>query len=75
MVGDSERNRVIRATLFGTAAQRYDPKLFKMLRTKLEELSTVAQSKLSTSKKCLTVGVNEPINATEKFDISLKLDW
>ncbi|CAG8495880.1 18833_t:CDS:2, partial [Racocetra persica] len=74
---NTERNRLIRISLFGKAVHRYDAIMFSKMCELIQDYIDFVKSQPPETRKCLTIGinVNEAFNTNHDFDITLKIYW
>ncbi|CAG8636357.1 3665_t:CDS:1, partial [Dentiscutata erythropus] len=74
---NTERNRLIRLTLFGKAVHRYDTIMFSKMRELIQDYIVFVKNQPPETRKCLMIGinVNEALNTNDDFDMTLKIYW
>ncbi|CAG8751836.1 32564_t:CDS:2, partial [Racocetra persica] len=74
---NTERNRLIRISLFGKAVHRYDTTMFSKMCELIQDYIVFVKNQPPETRKSLTIGinVNEAFNTNDDFDITLEIYW
>ncbi|KAF0531192.1 hypothetical protein F8M41_011892 [Gigaspora margarita] len=74
---NTERNRMIRISLFGKAVHRYDTIMFSKMCELIQDYIVSIKNQHPETRKCFRIGinVNEAFNTNVNFDLTLDIDW